>query len=66
MEIEELICKCKAISLEEEIVSKITISDIMKGKWIELVDGCLLDRVLHPRGFNKEGLSQHCSKYREQ
>lgn len=56
METEELNRKCKAISLEEETVSKIAISDIMNGKGRELVYGCLLDRVLHPKGVNREGL----------
>ena len=42
METEELNRKCKAISLEEETVSKIAISDIMKSKGRELVDGVSL------------------------
>lgn len=56
METEELICKCKAITLEEDKTSRVSIGEIMKGKGKKLVVGSLLGRVLHPRGVSREGL----------
>lgn len=49
-------CKCKAIILEEEKMSRVVIGDIMKDKERKLVVECLLGKVLHSRGVNKEGL----------
>lgn len=49
-------CKCKAIILEEEKKSRVVRSDIMKDKERKLVVECLLGKVFHLRGVNKEGL----------
>ncbi|KAL9444112.1 hypothetical protein AB3S75_017317 [Citrus x aurantiifolia] len=56
METEELIRKCKAITLEDDKTSRVAIGEIMKGKGKKLVAGSLLGRVLHPRGVSREGL----------
>lgn len=56
METEELIRKCKAITLEEDKTSRVAMGEIMKGKGKKLVAGSLLGRVLHPRGVSREGL----------
>lgn len=55
METEELIRKCKAITLEEDKTSRVAIGEIMKGKGKKLVAGCLLGKVLHPRGVQQRG-----------
>ena len=56
METEKLIRKCKAINLGEGEKSRVAIGDVMKGKGRKLVSGCLLGKVLHPRGVSKEGI----------
>ena len=52
METEELIRRCKAITLRESEKSRVAIGDVMKGKERKLVTGCLLGKVLHPRGVS--------------
>ncbi|KAK9178519.1 hypothetical protein WN943_027710 [Citrus x changshan-huyou] len=56
METEELIRRCKAITLRESEKSRVAIGDVMKGKGRKLVTGCLLGKVLHPRGVSREGI----------
>lgn len=56
METEELIRKCKAITLEDGKESQVTVGNVMEGKERKLVEGCLLGKVLHPREVSKEGL----------
>ncbi|KAH9724503.1 putative reverse transcriptase/RNA-dependent DNA polymerase [Citrus sinensis] len=52
METKELIRKCKAINLGEGENSRVAIGEVMKGKGRKFVFGCLLGKVLHPRGVN--------------
>lgn len=52
METEELIWKCRAITLEEGNESKVAIGNAMKEKGRKIADRCLLGRVLHPRGVS--------------
>lgn len=56
METEELIRKCKVITLEEGKESKVVVGNVMEGNARELVEGCLLGKVLHLRGVTREGL----------
>ena len=56
MEKEELICKCKTITLEEGKANKVVVGNVVTGKWRKLMEGCLLGKVLHLRGVSREGL----------
>ena len=56
METEELICKCKVITLEEGKKSNVVVGNVMKGNGRELVEGSLLGKILHLRGVTREGL----------
>ena len=56
METEELIKKCRAITLEEEEEDKVSFASKMKAKGIETIERCLLGKVLITRVVNKEGL----------
>ncbi|KAL9453740.1 hypothetical protein AB3S75_009362 [Citrus x aurantiifolia] len=56
METEELIRKGKAITLEVGKANKVVVGNVMTGKERELMEGCLLGKVLHLRGVSREGL----------
>ncbi|KAK9187829.1 hypothetical protein WN944_019228 [Citrus x changshan-huyou] len=56
METDELIQKCRAITLEDEEEDKVSFAGKMKAKGAETVERCLLGNVLIKRVVNKEGL----------
>lgn len=55
MDTEELIKKCKAISLNGETRGKITLKSRMKEKGEKIMAGCLVGKVLLNREVKKEG-----------
>ncbi|KAL9429420.1 hypothetical protein AB3S75_031266 [Citrus x aurantiifolia] len=56
METEELIRRCKSISLEEVEENKFSFKGKIKEKGIKVAAGCLIGKVLQTRGVNTEGL----------
>ncbi|KAH9799961.1 hypothetical protein WN943_000608 [Citrus x changshan-huyou] len=56
METEELIKKCRAISLEGEEEDKVSFVGNMKTKGAEIAAGCLVGKILTTRGVSIEGL----------
>ena len=56
MDTEELICKCKAITIKEEDKAKITLEVNLKNKKEQMMAGCLVGKVLLAKGVNKDGL----------
>lgn len=56
METEELIKRCKVISLSDEEEGRVTFMSKMKAKRERIVAGCLIGNVLNTRGVNSEGL----------
>lgn len=66
MEMEELIRKHRAITLEEGNESKVVIGNVMKEKGRKIVDGCLLGRVCIQEELAEKVSSLHYSKYGEQ
>ena len=56
METDELIQKCRVITLEDEEEDKVSFAGKMKAKGAETVERCLLGKVLIMRVVNKEGL----------
>ena len=55
METEELIKKCRAISLEGEEEDKVSFIGKMKAKGAKIAAGCLVGKILTTRGVNIEG-----------
>lgn len=56
MDIEELICKFKAITVRKEDKNKVMLEVWMETKSKKVLVGCLVGKVLLTRGVNKEGL----------
>ena len=56
MDTEELIRKCKAITIREEDKAKITLEVNLKNKKEQMMAGCLVGKVMLTKGVNKEGL----------
>ncbi|KAL9436889.1 hypothetical protein AB3S75_022854 [Citrus x aurantiifolia] len=56
MDTEELIRKCKAITIKEEDKSKVSLGVNMKEQRRQVLAGCLMGKVLLSRGVNREGL----------
>lgn len=57
METEELIRRCKSISLEEAEGNKFLFKGRMKERGLQIAAGCLIGKVLHTRNYvNAEGL----------
>ena len=56
METEELIRRCKSISLEEAEENKFCFKGKIKEKGIQVAAGCLIGKVLQTRGVNTGGL----------
>ena len=56
MDTDELIRKCKAITIREEDKARVTLEVGLKTKKERMLAGCLMGKVLLSRGFNKEGL----------
>ncbi|XP_024036844.1 uncharacterized protein LOC112096879 [Citrus clementina] len=56
MDTEELIRKCKAITIREEDKSKMSLGVNMKEQRGQVLAGCLMGKVLLSRGVNREGL----------
>ncbi|KAH9657474.1 putative reverse transcriptase/RNA-dependent DNA polymerase [Citrus sinensis] len=56
MDMEELIWKCKAITLDEEEADQIIFGGQMKEKGSKAIAGCLVGKILLARGVNREGL----------
>ena len=56
MDTEELIRKCKAITIREEEKSKMSLGVNMKEQRGQVLAGCLMGKVLLLRGVNREGL----------
>lgn len=56
MDMEELIWKCKAITLDEEEADQIIFGGQMKEKGSRAIAGCLVGKILLARGVNREGL----------
>ncbi|KAH9783363.1 hypothetical protein KPL71_009281 [Citrus sinensis] len=56
MDTEELIRKCKAITIREEDKGRITLEVNLKNKKEQMMAGCLVGKVLFTKGVNKEGL----------
>lgn len=56
MDTEELIRKCKAITLKGGEEMKVSFKSEMKSKGEKIVAGCLIGKVLTSRNVNKEGL----------
>ena len=54
MDTEELIKKCKAISLNEETRGKVTLKGKMKEMGEKIRAGCLVGKVLLNRAIKKE------------
>lgn len=55
MDTEELIRKCKALSIREEEKNRVTLEVKMKEKREKVLAGCLMGKILLPRGVHKEG-----------
>ena len=62
MDTEELIRRCKGISLNGETRGKVTFRGNMKLKGEKIVAGCLMGNVLHNREVNLEGLRSAMSQ----
>ena len=62
METEELIKRCKVISLSDEEEGRVTFMSKMKAKRERIVAGCLIGNVLNTRGVNSEGLKMAMQK----
>ncbi|KAK9218225.1 hypothetical protein WN943_006862 [Citrus x changshan-huyou] len=56
MDTDELIRKCKAITIREEDKARVTLEVDLKTKKERMLAGCLMGKVLLSRGVNKEGL----------
>ena len=56
MDTEELIRKCKAITIREEDKAKITLEVNLKNNKEQIMAGCLVGKVLLTNGVNKDGL----------
>lgn len=50
MEIDELIRRCKAITLDEGKESKVAVGNVMKGKREKANGGMLTGQILTPKG----------------
>ena len=62
MDTEELIQKCKGISLNGETRGKVTFKGNMKLKGEKIIAGCLMGKVLQNREVNLEGLRSAMSQ----
>ena len=56
MDIEELNCKCKAISIREDQLNKISLIGRKSAKGEQIAACCLMGMILHQRKVNLEGL----------
>ncbi|XP_024038344.1 uncharacterized protein LOC112097374 [Citrus clementina] len=56
MDTEELIQKCKAITIREEDKGKLSLAVNMKEHRGQVLAGCLMGKILLSRGVNREGL----------
>lgn len=56
MDTEELIRRCKSISLEEAEENKLSFKGRVKERGAQIAAGCLIGQVLHTRNVNTEGL----------
>ena len=56
MDTEELIRKCKAISIGEDKEKIVNFEGSMRSKGRQVVAGCLVGKILHNRSVNPEGL----------
>ena len=56
MDTEELIRKCKAISIGEDKEKIVNFEGSMRSKGRQVVVGCLVGKILHNRSVNQEGL----------
>ena len=56
MDTEEVIHKCKAITIREEDEAKITLEVNLKNKKEQMMAGCLVGKVLLTNRVNKDGL----------
>ncbi|XP_024043038.1 uncharacterized protein LOC112099799 [Citrus clementina] len=56
MDTDELIRKCKAITIREEDKARVTLEVDLKTKKERMLARCLMGKVLLSRGVNKEGL----------
>ena len=56
MDTDELIRKCKAITIREEDKSRVTLEASMKAKKEKALANCLVGKVLLMRVVNKEGM----------
>lgn len=56
MDMEELIRRCKSISLEEAEENKLSFKGRVKERGAQIAAGCLIGKVLHTRNVNIEGL----------
>ena len=56
MDTEELIWRCKAITLSREGEGRVSLQSRMRAKGEKIVAGCLLGKVMTNKSVNKEGL----------
>ena len=56
MDTDELIRKCKVITIREEDKSRVTLEASMKAKKEKALANCLVGKVLLTRGVNKKGM----------